>query len=272
MTRRVRIPGGRTRRPGAVRAHRAGDVLHCLVLARGPEEWVAVDVTTGALVRTHPDALPIGAAPAAAARTARLPVDEGPPGAASSDVGGEAEPHLDDGEIRPERLARELELVEVVLAEDAEPPDPARPEAVTLASPPVVLGAPRRRVVRKVLRSLVGGDPKRPLLGTLGPSIAYEDLDGTRPSIAVVVPDRLPMFATDSRGSWCQFTLGGRKHRLTVIDERVVAATSGRRGELLGTDSVTAAIGGQPRFLVIGLGTPYLGQAPKLVVSVLPRT
>ncbi len=41
----MRLPSGRRRRSGAVRANEPGDVLRCLLLARGPE-WVAVDVAT----------------------------------------------------------------------------------------------------------------------------------------------------------------------------------------------------------------------------------
>lgn len=261
MTRHVRLPSKRSRRPGAVRAHRPGDVLHCLVLSRGPEEWVAVDVATGALVRTHPNAAvaigPVGGRRAFAA---------GPDGDERV-----ADDGADPAGAGAERAARELEVVEIELSEDLEPPDPARPEVVALARPPLVLGTPRRRAMRRLLRELLPGDARRPLLGSLGPSIAYGDLDGTRPSVAVVTPDRIPMFATDSRGSWCQFALAGRKLRLTVLDERVIAATSGRRGELLGSDSVSAAIGGTPRYLVVGLGTPHLGQAPILVLSVLPK-
>ncbi len=281
------MPGRRSRRPGAVRAHRPGDVLHCLVLSRGPAEWVAVDVATGALVRVHSRAAvgpsrsePSRGAHAAGRWTEATDATEGATApsptaeALEAATGPESPEHpgaplaADDGE----RPARELELVEIELAEDLEPPDPARPEAVALARPPLLLGVPRRRPVRRLLRELLPRDSRRPLLGSLGPSIAYGDLDGTRPSVAVVSPDRIPMFATDSRGSWCQFTLGGRKLRLTVLDERVIAATSGRRGELLGSDSVSAAIGGTPRYLVVGLGTPRLGQAPILVFSVLPKT
>ena len=54
----VRLPSRRHRRPGAVRANRPGDVLRCLLLARGPE-WVAVDVATGALVRSRASGWPV---------------------------------------------------------------------------------------------------------------------------------------------------------------------------------------------------------------------
>ncbi len=56
--RHVRLPGARHRRPGAARANRPGEVLRCLLLARGPE-WVAVDVATGAVVRSRASGWPL---------------------------------------------------------------------------------------------------------------------------------------------------------------------------------------------------------------------
>jgi len=122
-----------------------------------------------------------------------------------------------------------------------------------------------------MLKELLPVDARRPLLGSLGPSISYEDLDGSRPSVAVVAPDRIPVFAWDAAGTWCQFSLGGRKHRLPVVDERIVAADGRARGGSPASESVLRAIGGAPRYLVVALGAPRRGQAPKLVVAVLPR-
>ena len=51
----------RRRRPGAVRADRPGTVLRCLLLAGGPE-WVAVDVASGALVRSRASGWPTSGA------------------------------------------------------------------------------------------------------------------------------------------------------------------------------------------------------------------
>ena len=95
---------------------------------------------------------------------------------------------------------------------------------------PARVGTPRRRAVRRILQELLPLDPKRPLLGSLGPSISYEDLDGSRPSVAVVAPDRAPVFASDAKGTWCQFGLGGRKHQLPVVDERILEARDGDPG------------------------------------------
>ncbi|MGA2527571.1 MAG: hypothetical protein ABSG36_00255 [Acidimicrobiales bacterium] len=244
--RNLRLPSPRHRGPGTLRANRPGEVLRCILLARGPE-WVAVDVATGAVVRSHASGWPVVPADsrlgAAEARHSPATVTSGP----------------------------ELDVVDIELADDDEPSDPARPEAVMVLKAPELVGRPSRRAVRRILRELLPVDARRPLLGFLGPSIAYEDLDGSRPSVAVVAPDRTPLFAWDSSGTWCQFTLGERKHRLPVTDERIVEIDGPSRGGTLAREAVERAIGGQPRYLVVGLGVPRRGQAPKLVLGVLPR-
>ena len=136
---------------------------------------------------------------------------------------------------------------------------------------PERVGTPRRHAGRRILHELLPANPKRPLLGSLGPSISYVDLDGSRPSVALVAPDRTPAFAGDTAGTWCQFSLGGRKHRLPVVDERLIEAKDRARDGALTADAVVKAIGGAPRYLVVALGAPHRGQAPKLVLGVLPR-
>jgi len=173
--------------------------------------------------------------------------------------------------VEPTHIGPELDVIDIELAEDDEPSDPARPEAVMVHNAPQLVGSPRRRAVRRILKELLPLDPKRPLLGSLGPSISYEDLDGSRPSVAVVAPDRTPVFAWDTSGTWCQFHLGGRKHQLPVVDERIVEVDGPSRGGTLAREAVEKAIGGTPRYLVVALGAPRRGQSPKLVLGVLPR-
>ncbi|MGO9964126.1 MAG: hypothetical protein ACLPUG_11940 [Acidimicrobiales bacterium] len=242
----VRLPSHRHRRPGAARTNRPGDVLRCLLLARGPE-WVLVDVATGSLVRSRASGWPVVATDSSLAAPS---------------------PGTGRGE---HRTGPELDIVDIRLADDDEPPDPARPEAVMVMQAPERVGTPRRRAARRILHELVPADPRRPLLGSLGPSISYVDLDGSRPSVVVVPPDRPPAFSCDATGTWCQFSLGGRKHRLPVVDERLIDAKDRAPGGTLTNDAVLEAIGGPPRYLVVALGAPHRGQAPKLVLGVLPR-
>ena len=204
----MRLRAPRRRRPGAARADMPGAVLRCLLLSQGPE-WVVVDVATGALVRSRASGWP-------AAKTATT----GDNGARAGTNGG----------ARPDRTYA-LDVVDIELGTDDEPPDPSRPEAVMVRGAPQRVGAPRRRAVRRILKDLLPVDPKRPLLGSLGPSIAYEDLDGSRPSVAVVAPDRPPIFVSDAAGVSCQFTLGGRKHRLPVLDAARSGVCARRQGQ-----------------------------------------
>jgi hypothetical protein len=222
-------------------------MLRCVLLARGPD-WVAVDIATGALLRSRASGWPV------------VPAD-------SSLAAAESGNAHDAGTL----AGPELGMVLILLAEDDEPADPARPEAVMVKDAPELVGTPRRRAVRHLLKELLPTDPRRPLLGSLGPSISYEDLDGSRPSVAVVAPDRTPLFGRETSGTWCQFTLGGRKHRLAATDARLVALDGPSRGGPLPHESVAKAIGGVPRYLVVALGVPHRGQAPKLVLGVLPR-
>jgi hypothetical protein len=246
--RSIHLPSPRRRGPGSARANEPGEVLRCLLLARGPE-WVAVDVSTGALLRSRASGWPV------------IPAD--------SDfalVASKASHQGDQTHIGPE-----LEVIDIELAEDDEPSDPARPEAVMVHNAPQLVGAARRRAVRRILKELLPLDPRRPLLGSLGPSISYEDLDGSRPSVAVVAPDKIPIFAWDTTATWCQFSLGGRKHKLACVDERIVEIDGPSRGGALAKEVVEKAIGGTPRYLVVALGAPRRGQSPKLVLGVLPR-
>ena len=241
----MRLPSHRHRRPGTTRANRPGDVLRCLLLARGPE-WVLVDIASGALMRSRASGWPVVAMDSSLVAP------------------------LDAGHARP-LGGPELDVVDIQLADDDEPPDPARPEAVMVLQAPERVGIPRRRAVRRILHGLLPSDPKRPLLGSLGPSISYVDLDGSRPSVMVVAPDRPPAFSSDLAGTWCQFSLGGRKHRLPVVDERLIDTKDRAPGGVLTNEAVEKAIGGSPRYLVVALGAPHRGQAPKLVLGVLPR-
>jgi hypothetical protein len=56
-----------------------------------------------------------------------------------------------------------------------------------------------------------------------------------------------------------------------VVDERVVEADGAARGGTLTGDVIERAVGGVPRYLVVALGVPRRGQAPKLVLGVLAR-
>lgn len=223
-SRSVRVRAARHFTPGRLRADGPGAVLRCLVLVPGPD-WVAVDLESGALVRA-----PVG-------DPVNLSENE-------TEVAAGAFP------------GRTLSAVELAVAADPGPADPARPEAIALAGPPTPLGEPRRRSTRRLLQHLVTRAADRPLLGTLGPSICYADLEGTRPSVVLVAPHGRPRFGTGQSGTWCQFVLGGRRHTLPCSAQAVPDPS---------------ATGHSANLLVVGLGAPRQGQVPKIVLGTLPR-
>ncbi|MGH9293229.1 MAG: hypothetical protein ACRDZ6_10720 [Acidimicrobiales bacterium] len=233
MSRGPAVHAARGFTAGALRAAAPGDRLCCLVLVGG-REWVAVDTNTGAYVRPY------------------APEDPGQP----------ADP----------AMARPLELVELTIGGVPGPPDPSRPEAVSPAGSRS-LGPSRRRAARRLLARLVTKAPELPLLGTLGPSVAYRDLDGGRPSVVLVSPDDRPRFGNGPSGPWCQFTLGGRRHALPLngrpeealehAEGRGHPGTSRRGSRGAGRGSA------QPRLLLVGYGAPRGGQVPKIVLGAL---
>jgi len=227
---RVRTP--RKIRPGTRPALEPGRRLTCAVLAPGPEEWVAVDLATGAFVRVRPD------------DTVAL-------------AGGH----------------QALDVVTLVLGEDADPLDPSRPEAVVPAGPPEQVGRLGRRKGRRLLKRLAAPERRGlPVLGTRGPSIAFADLDGMAPSVMVVgVTARTIELRSRADGeavfaiSWA-----GVDWTIPVADPGARAAALGAPGPLRGA-ALSAALGFKPGFLLAGLGRVRDGHAPKLVLAVLPK-
>jgi hypothetical protein len=164
-----------------------------------------------------------------------------------------------------------LDVVEIVLADDGEPPDPARPEAVALAGEPQLLARLRPRHARRLLASLVARDNVRPLLGTVAPAVAYGDLDGTRPSLVVVEPTRGPELVAAEGRVWGTFGLAGGDERLPVVDARACAAATSVPGTVLTRSGAAAMLGFDPRYLVVALVPPAGGHVRKAVIGLLPR-
>lgn len=241
LSRSVRVPAARHFHPGRLRADGVGTSLRCLVLVPGPD-WIAVDVDSGALLRA-----PLESGVADVAQPDTGSGEGGAAGAAGR--AAEAESHL---RRWPDRS---LSAVELTLGAPCDPPDPARPEAVVLAGEPVLLGEPRRRTTRRLLHKLTTKASNQPLLGTLGPSISYRDLDGTRPSIVIVAPQVRPRFGVGPAGPWCQFLLGGRRHTMPCSEGAIPDAS---------------ATGHGTKLLVVALGAPHRGQVPKVVLGALP--
>jgi len=213
------------------RVAHAGGELDLLLLARGPREWVGVDLASGAYIRfAHPGA-------------------EAPAG------------------VRPGRSALRLSLGA------PEPPDPARPEAVTSDGEFVVLPPPRRRPTRRLLDALTQTERRgATLLGSHGPSIAYVDLDLDESSLVLVRAGKALEVLADEQGeALASVTFGGTTQQLPVLDPplRRAAATAWPRP--LSGAALATALGHRPGYLLIGLDAVEGGHVKKVVLAVLER-
>jgi hypothetical protein len=232
LLRRI-LPGVR---PRAV----AGSGLTCLVLFSGQSEWVGVDITSGAVLRSRPD------------EAAKFLHAEGSEGY---------------------RRVTRFDVVTVPLAGDDATLDPARPEAIGIAEMPTYVGRPRLRPVRRLLRELASPERQgKSLLSSWGPSIAYTDLDGSTQSVAIVeTSPRQLVLSTRFDGSVvASVEWSGITQELPIIDplaRRALATTNAP----LTKGALVEALGFRPSYLVCVLGRVRDGHAPKIVAAMLPR-
>jgi len=229
-TTRVRPP--RRIRPGTRRVLEPGRRLTCAVLAPGPEEWVAVDLATGAFVRVRP---------------------------------------ADTAALAGEHRALDVVMVVLGEDEDPLDPSRPE-AVVPAALPERVGRLTRRRGRRLLKRLAAPERRGLPLLGTRGPSIAFVDLDGTAPSVTVVrVSARTVELATRADGeAVLAISWAGVDWTIPVADPEARAAALAA-AQPLRAKPLSVALGFKPGFLVVGLGRVRDGHAPKLVLAVLPR-
>lgn len=165
-----------------LRSGEVGVELSLLVLSVSSLGLTAVDLASGAFVRTGAD-------------------------------------QLGELDLRP------YDVVAARLASGAEPLDPTQPEAVTLAEPPTpVRRLPARRADRW-LRPLL--HPERShLLGFAGPSIPFWELDGRRPSVALLATPAKVAFGDDGLLR-CRFLWLSLVHELPVAAARASSLPGG---------------------------------------------
>ena len=113
---------------------------------------------------------------------------------------------------------RPYDVVGARSAPRSEPPDPIQPEAVTLASVPRPLRRLTPRRAERWLRPLLHPEWTH-LLGFAGPSVPFWELDGTRPSVAVV-PAPAMMGVDDDGRLRCRFVWRTLVHDLPVAASR----------------------------------------------------
>jgi hypothetical protein len=214
-----------------------------MLLAPAPD-WVAVDMATGALLRS------------------RL-VEAEPPGLLTTGA--------------------PLAPVSIDLAPVAEAWDPSRPEAVAVADVREIR-SPSRRSQHRLLTEIAGPYGGGGLLGGVGPSLPFVELRGDRPSVCVVAPAGGRVRVVGDEPMVAHFRTGQQSHTLPLAEgasrwlkageiptasSHVAASHRGRRlrgGERLGPGlEPTISV-----LLVVGLGEPVMGQVRKLVLGVVP--
>lgn len=212
----------------------AGAELRILVLTSEPGGCIGIDVDSGAFVRAD---FPTGTSAAS-------------------------------GHLVP------LDLVSGAIGEPLDPPDEARPEAVTLLGPPRRLGRMSRRRASRYLQPLLHA-PQAPLLGFAGACTPYWTLGGDRPSLALLVPERGPELRRRSESheppDWeCRFTWAGFEHQFPVrsYDLTYRLADSGRRRT--GGRDLARIVGYTPERILVVLGPPVDGYCCKEVAALLP--
>ena len=188
-----------------------GTDLQLLVLASTADGCIAVDIDSGALVR------------------ASYPMPEG--------VELELQPAFFD-------------VVTAAIAPmDDDDLEPTLPEHVVLAGPPHRVGHLSRRKAERLLRPLIH-PPREPLLGIPGPEVAFWELRGNRPTVALVEPERPPAVVRRGPGNGlrCRFQWRGTGQELPLVAPPVTPA----------------------RRLLVALTPPVQGRCYKVVAGLLP--
>jgi hypothetical protein len=163
------------------------------------------------------------------------------------------------------RLLRPFQIARARLAHD-DVPDAAQPELVDLAAPPRPVGRVLPRRAERRLRPLLH-PPRLPLLGFSGNAVPYWTLEGNRPSVALIEPERLAV-GTGEGGHTCRFLWRDGYHELPLLDWWLLA----RLGDgAAGPRELARLLGHAPDRLVVALTPPMQGYCYKAVVGVLPR-
>lgn len=142
---------------------------------------------------------------------------------------------------------RAYDLVVAPIGESAEVPDPCQPEAVDLADLPTLVGHVGGRRAERWIRPLLHPEDSH-LLGFAGPCVPFWQLDGSRPSMALV--DARPQLAQALSGLHCRFVWRNLVHDLPV-------------------EAPPTAIADEPRRVLVTLTPPREGHCYKVVSAVL---
>jgi hypothetical protein len=141
-------------------------------------------------------------------------------------------------------------------------PDPAQPEALSLAGPPERTGRLQGRRVERLLRPLLH-PLGQPLLGIHGPAVRFWERCKDHPSIGLVEPEGLPVLERSGDYLACRFGWRGTLVEMPCIDRRQAAMM-----DRAGRARMTVNRGDR---LVVALHPPIDGHCHKVVEAILPR-
>ena len=193
-----------------------------------------------------------------------------------------------DADSAPDALfGGPLAPVALQLGPVSDPWDPSRPEAVAIVGA-TDGSAPRARGTRRLLAQVSTPGDERGVLGTLGPSLAFSDLEGSRPSVVLLSPAAGRVRLIGDASLTAHFVIGERSHSLPAApgvaawlrDGHVPNATTRARGRKRGRSMKSAA--GRPLgpgiepaipvLLVVGLDRPMRGQVRKVLLGLVPAS
>ena len=218
--------------PGTRREEGAGAELRCLLLARRPEEWIALDLASAAFVRLE------------------HPGPEAPRNA------------------RPGRSVLAFTLAAPEEPSDPARPEAVRAEGeITVLAPPR-----RRRQRRLLDSLAQPDRAGATLLGTRGPSLAYVDLDGRAGSLVLIrAGSDLELMAKGEDEVLASVTFGGMTQLLPVGDAPAQRSALVASPRSLSGAPLAAALGYRPGYLLVGLDGVEAGHVKKSVLAVLAR-
>ena len=159
-----------------------------------------------------------------------------------------------------------LDVVWAEIAGAVDPPDPARPEALELATAPERMG---RMPVRRAERLLapLNHPPRLPLLRLGANAVPYLTLTGEAPSLAVVELRQNPRLRWGPAGLVCHFVWQGVAHDLPVVNRALEAQVD---VPWASRSDVERLLGYRPRRLLVMLTAPQDGYCHKAVGAILP--
>ena len=166
-------------------------------------------------------------------------------------------------------LPAPFEVISAEIAGAADPPDPARPEALELAGVPQRVG---RLSVRRAERLLAPLEhpPRLPLLGLGANAVPYWTLTGEGPSLALVGLRQNPRLRWGPAGLECHFVWQGAMHELPVVNRTLLAHVEASGLFPASRGDVERLIGYRPRRLLVMLTAPQDGYCHKAVGAILP--